>query len=187
MPGMKLQLPRNSLFAILLRSGWWVSALAAVGVFGAARLFLPEGLAAFAALPFAVIAVYAGFQQLTRPGAGRLAAALERARNLSSEAFVLALEQAFQQQGYAVARAGTGLELTREGKTTLVWCARWKAKRTGMEPLKEFDAATRKHEAHQRIYIVAGEVTDQGARYARERAITLMGPEELAKLLAGAR
>ena len=38
---MKLELPRNSLFAVLLRSPWWIAALLAAGVFGATRLFLP--------------------------------------------------------------------------------------------------------------------------------------------------
>ena len=53
---MKLTLPENSLFAILLRSRWWVSLLVALGAFGVVRLFLDEGFAFFAALPFTVIA-----------------------------------------------------------------------------------------------------------------------------------
>jgi uncharacterized protein involved in exopolysaccharide biosynthesis len=47
---MKLTLPGNSLFAVLTRSQWWISALLAAGVFGATRLFLPLGMAVFAAI-----------------------------------------------------------------------------------------------------------------------------------------
>jgi len=36
---MKLTLPQNSLFAILLRSRWWVSLLVALGAFAVVRLF----------------------------------------------------------------------------------------------------------------------------------------------------
>ena len=61
---MKWQLPRNSLFAVLARQPWWISALIAGGSFAVLRLLIPEGMAAFAALPFAVIAIYAGVQHL---------------------------------------------------------------------------------------------------------------------------
>jgi restriction system protein len=53
---MKLRMNDNSLFAILLRSPWWASALLAVGVFGVARLLVPPFYAAFVPLPFVVIA-----------------------------------------------------------------------------------------------------------------------------------
>jgi restriction system protein len=183
---MKLELPRNSLFAILLRSRWWVSALVALGVYAVVRLFLAEGFAAFAALPFAVIAIYAGFQQLRAPGARRVAATLERARALSWDGFCSALEEAFRREGYAVTRmdAGADLKLTHEGRVTLVACKRWKAVRTGIEPLRELDAASSAHGAHSRIYIAAGEVTDNARAFAAEKQIRLLQVEELAKLLA---
>ena len=44
---MKWQLPRNSLFMILARSPWWISALIAVGSFAALRLLIPQGMALF--------------------------------------------------------------------------------------------------------------------------------------------
>jgi restriction system protein len=71
---MKWQLPRNSLFMILSRSPWWISALIAVGSFAALRLLIPQGMALFAAIPFAVISIYAAVQQLRRPGPKRVAA-----------------------------------------------------------------------------------------------------------------
>ena len=182
---MKWQLPRNSLFMILSRQPWWVSGLIAVGSFAALRLVIPEGMALFAAIPFAAIAIYAGVQQIRRPGAKRVAATLERARGLSSEGFLSSLEEGFRREGYAVTRtsAGAELELRREGLVTLVACKRWKAMRAGIEPLREFHAATRKAGAVGRIYIAAGEVTDSARAFAAEKNIRLVQEEELARLL----
>jgi restriction system protein len=191
MQAMKLRLPRNSLFAILLRSRWWLSALLACGVFALTRLFFPVGLAAFAAAPFAVIAIYAAFLRLRQPGAKRIAATLERARALPWEAFCTALEEGFRRDGYAVRRTtgGVDLVLTHKGLVTPVACKRWKAARTGIEPLREFDAATRDLGAHGSgmsigIYIAAGEITDTARAFAEQRQIRLLQGDELAKLLA---
>ena len=182
---MKLELNPNSLFAILLRSPWWVSLLIALGVFGAVRLFLAPVYAVFAALPFAAIGLYAGRQQLKRPGARRIARTLDKARALPWEGFCSALEEGFRRDGYVAKRTNSGadLELTRERKVTLVACKRWKAARTGIEPLREFHAATQAQDAYGRIYVAAGEVTDNARTFAQERNIRLVGEEELALLL----
>ena len=94
-----------------------MSGLIAAGSFAALRLLIPEGMAAFAALPFLVIAIYAGVQQLRRPGAKRVAATLERARGLSGESFISSLEEGFRRDGYAVTRrdGGADLVLTARG------------------------------------------------------------------------
>lgn len=182
---MRWQLPRNSLFAILARQPWWVSAAIAVGSFGGLRLLIPEGMALFAAVPFAGIAIYALVQQLRRPGAKRVAKTLERARGLSGDGFVSALETGFRREGYAVTRmdGAADLVLRREGLVTLVACKRWKAMRAGIEPLREFDAATREHGAVGRMYVAAGEVTENARTFAAERNIRLVQEEELARLL----
>jgi restriction system protein len=183
---MAFKLPRNSLFAILLRSRWWLSVLLALGVFALTRLFFPVGVAAFVALPFAAIGIYAGFQQLRRPGAKRIAETLERARALPWEVFCTALEEGFKRDGYAVERTNGGVDLvlTQKGLVTPVACKRWKAARTGIEPLREFDAATRDLGAHSGIYIAAGEITETARTFAAQRRIRLLQGDELAKLLA---
>ena len=182
---MKWQLPHNSLFSILARQPWWVSAMIAVGSFAGLRLLIPEGMALFAAMPFAGIAVYALVQQLRRPGAKNVAKTLERARGLSGEGFVSALESGFRREGYEVTRTDgrADLVLRREGLTTLVACKRWKAMRAGIEPLREFDAATREHGPVGRIYVAAGEVTENALVFAKEKNIRLVQEEELARLL----
>jgi len=187
---MKLELPRNSLFAILLRSRWWVSILAAAGMFALVRLWFAAPYAVAAALPLAVIGMYAAFQQLRRPGPARIAKTLERARALSWDEFCSALEEAFRREKFTVTRmdgrmdGAADLKLTHEGLVTLVACKRWKAMRTGIEPLREFDAASRERGAHARIYVAVGEVTDNARAFAEEKRIRLLQEEELAKLLA---
>ena len=178
-----LKLNQNSLFAILLRSPWWVSALAALAVFGVVRLFLEWGFALFAAAPFIGIGAYGAWRELRRPGAKRIAATLDRARAMPWEEFCAALEAAYRREGNGVTRVGDELHLTRGGRVTLVTCKRWKAVRTGVEPLREFDAATRGRGAHGRTYIAAGEVTENARVFAAERNIQLVQEAELAELL----
>ncbi|MGH8724168.1 MAG: restriction endonuclease [Burkholderiales bacterium] len=186
---MAFELPRNSLFAILLRSRWWVSVLAAAAMFALVRLFLAAGYAVAAALPFLLIGIYAAFQQLRRPGPKRIAATLERARAMPWDDFYSALEEAFRREGYAVTRMEgiADLHLANQGWVTLVACKRWKAMRTGIEPLREFDAATSERGAHHRIYIAAGELTDNARAFAAQKKIRLLHEEELAQLLARVR
>lgn len=182
-----MKLPENSLFAILLRSPWWMSAGLAFVAFALVRLFMPAPYAVFGASPFVVIASVVLWRQLRRPGAKKIAAALERARAMPAEEFARALEEAFRREGYSVSRAsGTAdLELIQQGRTTLVTCRRYKAMRTGVEPLREFDAATAASGAASRMYVALGEITDNAKAFAREKSIRLVQDEELGRLLAG--
>jgi restriction system protein len=183
---MKWEMHENSLFAVLLRSPWWVSLLIAIAIAAALRIFLPLEFAIFGGLPFVVIACVAGWRQFRRPGAKRIAMTLERARALSGDAFRAALEEGYRRQGYSVKRGGGAADLviTQRGIVTVVGCRRWKAARTGVEPLREFDAATSEHGAHKRLYVAVGEVTDTARAFAAKKGIGLVGDEELARLLA---
>ncbi|MBS1216539.1 MAG: restriction endonuclease, partial [Proteobacteria bacterium] len=77
---MKLKMHENSLFAILLRSPWWISVAIAAGIVIVARFFLPDAYAFFVGLPFFVIGVMAGWKQLRAPSASRVAETLESVR-----------------------------------------------------------------------------------------------------------
>jgi restriction system protein len=179
-----LKLNDNSLFAILLRSPWWVSFALASGVFFLARLFVPPVYAAFVPLPFLVIGCVVVWRQLRKPSARRLAARLEALRAMTREEFAAALEQGFRRQGYGVSRMGSDLQLTKSGRVSLVDCRRWKATRTGVEPLREAHALAEKREAQELIYIAAGEVTDNARAFAKEKNIRLVGDAELAQLVS---
>ncbi len=182
---MKLKLHHNSLFAVLARSPWWISALLAAGIFGATRLFLPLEMGIFAAAPFVGIAAYAGVKQLRTPSAGQVEATLARLVAMPREGFTAALEAGWRREGYEVSRANGAqfdLELRREGKVSLVVCRRWKAERTGVEPLRELQAAGKKREAHELIYVAAGGITEQAQAFAGESRVRLVQGAELARL-----
>ena len=183
---MKLEMHKNSLFAVLLRSPWWASALVAIALVAGLRLLVHVDYALFAALPFAVIAAYVGWRQLRAPGAGRIAATLERLRAMSWDDFSSAIEEAYRREGYTVSRLGdvrADFELAKAGRSTLVACKRWKATRTGVEPLRELEVMRRARETHECIYVAAGEITEQARAFAAEQNIRLLDGAELAKLL----
>ena len=185
---MKFQMARNSLFAILLRSPWWISIAAAAGIFAAARLVLPEIYAFFVALPFAVIGAYALWQQRRAPSAARVAGTLKALRAMSWDEFSGAIEDAFRRDGYVVNRFGgaeADFKLTKAGRISLVGCKRWKVARTGIEPLRELHAAGRARDAHECIYVAAGEITDNARAFAAGKNIRLLHGAELVKLLPG--
>ncbi len=186
---MKLRMAKDSLFAILLRSPWWISMAVAAGIVAVVRLVLPGvpvAYAVFAALPFIVIGAIAGWRQLRQPSRARVVDTLESVRTMSWGDFSGALEDAFRRDGYTVSRlAGPAadFELTRGGRTSLVACKRWKVARTGVEPLRELDEARRARDAHESTYVATGEVTDGALKFAREKGIRVVHGAELAKLL----
>jgi len=189
MPVMKLKMHQNSIFAILMRAPWWVSGGIAAALFAAAQAILPTEYAVYAffvSLPFSVIAAYVLWKQLRAPSEAKVAGKLEALRALPAQAFSAALEEAFRRDGYTVkriARNGADLELAKAGRVTLVGCRRWKVARTGIEPLRELDAARLAHEAHEAIYFAAGEVTDTARAFATDRKIRLVDAAGLAQLV----
>ena len=185
---MKLKMHENSMFAILMRSPWWVSGGIAGALFAAAQAILPTEYAVYAffvSLPFAVIAVYVLWKQLRAPSEAKVAGKLEALRALSVQEFSAALEEAFRRDGYTVTRFtrnGADLELAKAGRVTLVACRRWKVARTGIEPLRELDAARQAHEAHEGIYVAAGDITDTARAFAAASRIRLVDGAGLVEL-----
>lgn len=182
-----MKINENSLLAVLMRSPWWASALVAAAVIALMRLFLPISYAVGTALPFIGIAFYVAYRQLREPGAKRIAARLERLRALPWDEFAGELAKAYGGEGYEVQRLAGGqadFELARGGRKTLVACKRWKAKRTGIEPLRELAAAKKAREADACVYVAAGEITGQARAFAAERNIRVMEGAELAKKIA---
>jgi len=185
---MKFPMAENSLFAILLRSQWWISVAVAAGIVAVARLVLPDfyAFAFFAALPFIVIGGVAGWRQLRAPSAARVAGTLEAVRAMSWGDFSGALADALRNDGYTVSRlagAAADFELAKAGRISLLACKRWKAARTGVDPLRELYEATLAREAHECMYVAAGEITDGARAFALERDIRLIHGAELTKLL----
>lgn len=179
----------NSLFAILLRSPWWISLALAAGVALAARLLLPAQYVAAGVLggfPFLVIAAMAAWKQVRAPSAAQTQKALQIVNTLSARDLGVAIESAFRQQGHEVRKLnapGADLELVKAGRTTLLSWRRWKAASTGIEPLRELHAAQQRQDADASLCIAGGELSDKARSFAKDTNIRLMTAADLAQLL----
>ncbi|KAF1042150.1 MAG: hypothetical protein GAK38_04409 [Xylophilus sp.] len=180
----------NSLFAILLRSPWWISLALAAAIALAVFALLPRNIAPFGAvgaIPIAAIGVVAAVRQWKAPSAAQVERTLAAVSAQGWRDFCAGLEAGFARDGYAVSRlggAGADLRLERRGRVALVSARRWKAASHGLEPLRELQAATEAAEAQEGIYVAAGGTfNDQARAYATLHGIGLFGAPELARLL----
>ena len=186
---MKFKMADKSLFAILLRSPWWVSLLIVLVFALAARALLPAEYAAvgvLGAFPFMVITVMAAWRQWRAPSPARLDAALERVGAMNGRDFLAWVEQAMVRQGYAVSPTSgeaADLRLERNGQISLLSCRRWKAGNHGVEALRQLEAACRAQDAREGIYLSLLPVSDAARAHARGAGIRLIHGRELALLL----
>ena len=188
---MKLKMAPNSLFAILLRSPWWISVAIAVvmGLMGAA--LLPERfrvIGALSGLPFGVIGAVAARRQWALPSAARVAETQRALATMAWPAFAALLEQAFRRDGYTVQRGQTAaadFELVRQGQRTLVSARRWKSARTGQEALRALQTARDAADAPDALYIGLGELSDTARPFAARHGIAIWRAPELAQALRG--
>jgi restriction system protein len=189
---MKLRMAENSLFAILLRQRWWVSGSIALALGLMGMALLPADwrvVGALSGFPFAVIAVMAAWRGRHTPSAERVAQVEAAVRALPWPAFAALLEQAFQRDGHEVKRmnhpsGGADFELLRQGQTLLVSARRWKSASTGIEPLRELQAARDKAGAAA-LCIGLGTLSEPAAAFAAQHRIAIWGAAELAEALRG--
>jgi restriction system protein len=187
---LKLQMAKNSLFAILLRSPWWISAAIAAALSTAAWALLPDAwriAGALGSFPFVVIAVLAAWRQRDLPSAARVEQTVAGVSALGWPAFSALLEQAFRRDGHTVQRrsGAADFELERKGRRMLVSARRWKAARTGLDPLRDLQAARDAAEAPDALCICLGELSEQAVAYAAEHRIAVWQATELAQALRG--
>lgn len=188
---MKFQMAPNSLFAILLRSRWWISIAIAVAIGVVMAALLPEGwrvAGAVSGFPFLVIGVMAFVKQWHRPSAAQVQQAQATLSAMAWPAFAALLEQAFQRDGYAVQRRqhdAFDFELERQGRRMLVSARRWKSARTGLEPLRALQAAREAAEAADALYIGLGGFSENAVPYAAQQRIAVWQAAELAQALRG--
>ena len=190
---LKLQMARNSLFAVLLRSPWWVSfAIAAVMGLAAMALLPPawRAVGVFSGFPFVVLAAMAAWKQWQLPGAARVDLTREAVSAMAWPAFSRLLEEAFQRDGYSVQRGqGNTVDfvLERQGRRTLVGARRWKQARTGLETLRALQAARDAAQATDALCIGLGPLTDAARPFAAEHRLTVWQLPEIAQALRGAK
>ena len=182
----------KSLFAVLLRSPWWVSFAVAIAVGIAGFMLLPERFKAVGALsgmPFVVIATIALWRQMRAPNLSHVDENLQALAALSSRDFLNALEAGYRQEGYTVSRVttdGADLSISKAGRTSLVSCKRWKAATHGVEPLRELAALMTMREANLGIYVAVNSPSDSAKNYASKNGIRVLQGVELSQLMRAA-
>lgn len=181
----------NSLFAILLRSPWWVSVVAGsvLGLVGYALVPHPyKVVGALSCAPFIGIAIVALVRQWGQPGAADIERTQQALAAASWPAFSPMLAQAFEREGHTV-RPGQGdafdFELERPGYRTLVAARRWKSARTGVEPLRALQQARERLDVRDAIFVTLAPLSEPAAVYARDQRITVWQAAELAGALRG--
>lgn len=190
---------KNSLFAVLLRSPWWVSFSIAVAMAMAALVLLPPSWHAagvFSGFPFIVLAAMAAWKQWQQPSAARVELTRQAVSAMAWPAFSQLLEDAFKRDGYSVQRGQAGqaqindavdFVLERQGRRTVVSARRWKQARTGLETLRALQAARDAAEAADALYIGLGPLTDTARPFAAEHRVKVWQLQEITLALRGAR
>lgn len=188
---MKIRMAKNSLFAVLLRSRWWISALVGVALSSLAWALLPADYrlaGALSSFPFFVIAAIAGWRQRNAPSAARIEQTAQALGTMAWPACAALLEQAFRRDGHAVRRRTGSIvdfELERNGRKMLVAARRWKAAKTGLEPLRELQAARDAESPADALWIGLGELSEPARAFAAEQRIAVWQLPELAEALRG--
>jgi len=185
---MKLKMSEQSLFAILLRSPWWIS-FALVAVFAlASSALLPAPYIAYGVMggfPFLVIGIVAAWRQWHTPKPADVAGVLARVGAMSWPEFSAAVEKAYQGQGHAVKplkNVCADFQLTRAGQVTLVCCRRWKAASQGMDVMRDLTALQKTLQADQSMLITLGQVSEAARRFAKEHGIQIVSEQQIAAL-----
>ena len=179
----------NSLFAILMRSRWWISFAICAAVVAASLAIFPKNISPFAALgafPFFVVGCIAFYRQMSAPSPAQMEEIQQVIAAQSWADFSAQLQTAWQAEGYEVQRLnlpGADLLLTRNGQTSVVSARRWKAATHGVEPLRELHAQAQQQGA-QAVYVaLTGTVSETARSFAREHGVVLLEGDALAALL----
>jgi restriction system protein len=186
---MKLKMARNSLFAILLRSPWWISIGIAAGIVLLARASLREHYAVYGALagaPFLVVGLIAAWKRFRAPSPKQVAATMQAIRSMSWPDFSSTIENAFCRNGYLVAKLdgpGADFAISKQGSMMLVSCKRWKASNNGIDAFHGLHNVMQARGAREAIYLAAGEISDNARRFAAEKKIRVVQGAELAQLV----
>jgi restriction system protein len=189
---MKWKMSDRSLFAVLLRSPWWVSFVLAAALGLAAAALLPEAyksVGALSSFPFVAVGVIAAWRQRANLSPQQAEAIQSQLAAMNWRSFAQVLQQAYAQEGYAVSAVPNGmtdLRLTRQGQTTLVCAKRWKAAAWGLETLQALLAEREALDATHLVCVSLQDIPPGLKSFAQQHGITwLSGPSLWA--LVGAR
>ena len=188
---MKFKMAPNSLFAVLLRSPWWISLAIGVVLGGVAMAVLPvayRAVGAVSGFPFIVIAAMAAWRGRDKPSAALIEHSAKALAAMGWPAFANALEAAFKRDGFTVQRVegkAYDFDIERAGRRMLVAARRWKSAHSGLEPLRALQAAREASEAPDALLIALGELSEPAAKLAATQRIAVWRAPELAQKLRG--
>jgi restriction system protein len=187
---VKFKMAEKSLFAVLLRSPWWISFVVVGLITLASGVLLPKEyfvVGALSGFPIFVVGCIAAWKQLRAPSPTRVAQTLQAVQTMPWRGFADTLAAAWRQGGFEVQPLNSGAAdfcLTKGGSTTLVSARRWKAATHGVEPLRDLRTAMEQRGASAGLYVLAqGSLSDNARLYARDNGITIVQDNALAALL----
>lgn len=186
---MKFKMAKNSIFAILLRAPWMVSAgiAALIALIAWAALpakFAPYGI--LTSIPFWIVSAMAGWRQLRAPNKNYVAHRLQVFRAMPWQEFSAGVEQALLRDGFVVTRidqSAANFSIVSGDRKGLVSCKRWKAPSNGAEPLRDLYQAMQASGGHECIYVTTGGFTQNAMQFAVDKKIRLLNDVALVKFL----
>jgi restriction system protein len=178
----------KSLFAVLLRSPWWISFVLVAAIALLAGALLPEqyaGAGMLGGFPFFVIGCMALWRQRNLPSPALVDKGLNHLGGMSWRDFSVVLDTAFTRQGYTVTplTGAADMLLDKKGVRTVVSAKRWKAAAMGLEPLRELVAHRDALGATHSVCISLGRVSTKAEEFAAENRITLITGADLVILV----
>jgi restriction system protein len=186
---VKFKMSEKSLFAVLLRSPWWISFLLVAVIALLAGALLPKeyaGVGMLGGFPFFVIGCMAMWRQRNLPSAAEVEKGMSMLSSIGWRDFSALLETAFTRQGYTVKHlnGAADMQLEKRGVLTVVSAKRWKAAALGVESLRELVAVRDALEARNCVCITLGQVSAKANEYAEQNRITLISDADLVALTA---
>lgn len=116
--------------------------------------------------------------------------AADMLNGMSWRQFEKLVGEAFRLQGYAVKETGGGgadggvdLRLTRNGETYLVQCKQWRALKVSVDVVRELYGVMAAEGAAGGFVVTSGRFTEEAAKFAAGRNVTLVDGEKLLGLM----
>jgi restriction system protein len=187
---MKWKMSDRSLFAVLLRSPWWMSFLLVAAISLASSALLPteyQLVGALCSFPFAVIGAMAAWRQRSLISPAQAQALQSAMAAMHWREFSPLLSQAFMHQGYTVTVLSQGsadFKLTRQGQTTLVCAKRWKAAAWGMDNLQALLGEREAHDASHLMCVSLQAMPMPLKSFVTQQQVTWMAGQSLWALIA---
>ena len=182
---MKWKMSDRSMFAVLLRSPWWVSFVVVAAISLASSALLPNEyklVGALCSFPFAVIGVMAAWRQRSHLSPAQASALQSDLAKMHWREFSPLLSQAFVRQGYTVTALTNGAGdfiLTHQGQTTLVCAKRWKAAAWGIDNLQTLLTESKSHSTSQLMCVSLQAIPNTLKSFATQHRVTWLTGQSL--------